>query len=76
MHRVLELGYISRNPDPVDGRQALLELTASGANLHKQILPLFIEREKELLGILSKEERRTLDTLLGKLAVHTEISGM
>lgn len=76
VHRVLELGYISRSPDPVDGRQALLELTASGANLHKQILPLFIEREKELLGILSKEERQTLDTLLGKLAVHTEISGM
>jgi len=67
VHRMLQEGYLTRSPDPDDGRQALLRITPKGRRLHQQIVPRFAEREGELLGVLSDDERRKLDQLLAKL---------
>lgn len=70
VHRMLSDGYLTRSPDPDDGRQALLRITPSGRALHKKIVTKFIGREAELLGILSSAERATLDQLLAKLVAN------
>ncbi|MGI9477214.1 MAG: MarR family winged helix-turn-helix transcriptional regulator, partial [Hyphomicrobiaceae bacterium] len=67
VHRMLRDGYLTRSPDPDDGRQALLRITPTGLELHKAIVAKFVGREAELLGVLSNTERRTLDHLLNKL---------
>ena len=67
VHRMLRDGYLTRSPDPDDGRQALLRITPTGRALHRTIVSNFIEREAALLGVLSGDERRTLDQLLTKL---------
>ena len=67
VHRMLRDGYLTRSPDPDDGRQALLRITPTGRALHNTIVTNFIEREATLLGVLSGDERRTLDQLLTKL---------
>lgn len=69
VHRMLRDGYLSRSPDPDDGRQAILRITAEGRRLHEQIVPKFVEREGAALSILSGDERKTLDRLLTKLVL-------
>lgn len=69
VHRMLEEGYLNRSPDPDDGRQAILRITAKGRRLHERIVPLFVEREAAILAALSTDERETLDRLLSKLVL-------
>ncbi len=67
VHRMLEDGYLTRSPDPADGRQALLRITYEGQELHRQIVPRFLVREEQILCALDSDERRQLDRLLAKL---------
>lgn len=67
VHRVLERGLIRRTPDPDDGRQARLRITAAGKRLHQRIVARFVEREAALLEVLDASERRTLDRILARL---------
>ena len=69
VHRMLDKGYLKRSPDPADGRQALLRITAKGERLHKRILPLFEEQEAKMLDNLTSKERKLLDSLLKKLVL-------
>lgn len=70
VHRMLRDGYLTRSPDPDDGRQALLRITPSGRALHIDIVSKFVAREAALFGALSQQEREALDLLLGKLVDH------
>ena len=70
VHRMLDEGYIDRVPDPEDGRQARLTLSASGRALHARVLERFKSRETAGFGILDAEDRRALDRILCKLALH------
>ena len=67
VHRMLEDGYLTRSPDPADGRQALLRITSEGQELHRQIVPRFLVWEEQILCALDSDERRQLDRLLAKL---------
>ena len=67
VHRMLEDGYLTRSPDPADGRQALLRITYEGQELHGQIVPRFLVREEQILCAIDSDERRQLDRLLAKL---------
>lgn len=71
VHRMLSVGYLNRVPDPADGRQAKLSITPAGRALHDDIAKTLIEREEEVLGALDKQERRDLQRILQKLALHT-----
>ncbi len=69
VHRMLRDGYLTRSPDPDDGRQALLRITAAGRQLHEKIVPQFAERQAVLVATLTGDERRQLDRLLSKLVL-------
>ncbi len=71
VHRMLADGYLDRAPDPDDGRQALLTITASGRELHDKISARLAERQEEILAPLTGTERRQLDQILQKLSTHT-----
>ena len=70
VHRMLAEGYLDRAPDPNDGRQARLKLTPRGRTLHEAIAARLVERQEEVLSGLEPKERRQLDGLLQKLALH------
>ena len=70
VHRMLAEGYLDRAPDPHDGRQARLKLTPKGRVLHEKIAARLVERQEEVLAALDAKERRQLDSLLQKLALH------
>ncbi len=70
VHRMLAEQYLDRAPDPDDGRQARLRLTPRGRALHEQIAARLVERQEEVLAALDAKERRQLDGLLRKLALH------
>ncbi len=65
--RLLELGYITRRTDPLDRRRAILELTASGNNVYRQIAPRALAVERELLQALEPEERTAFESAISKL---------
>ncbi len=70
VHRMLAEGYLDRARDPQDGRQARLKLTPKGRALHEKIAVRLLERQEEVLAPLDAKERRQLDRLLQRLALH------
>ncbi len=67
---MLSAGYISRVPDPEDGRKAKLSITPTGRALHEQIVKILVARETEVLDVLNDSERQQLQTLIQKVALH------
>lgn len=65
--RMIEAGLVSRQEDESDRRYVSLRLTAKGAEVYDQILPLVQAREAEILAALSADEISALDTILRKL---------
>ncbi len=70
VHRMLNDGFLRRAPDPDDGRQARLRITASGREMHVRISEYLSRRQDEVLGTLTGEERSTLSTLMKKAALN------
>lgn len=70
VHRMLAEGYLNRAPDPHDGRQARLQITAKGRRLHEQIAARMVERQEEVMAPLDAKERQQLGRLLHKMALH------
>jgi len=60
-------GLVERSPNDSDGRSHLLELTASGREMHGQIMPLALRLEAQLLECLTSAEQRSLRKILDKL---------
>jgi DNA-binding MarR family transcriptional regulator len=65
--RLLELGYITRRTDPLDRRRAILDLTPSGQNVYKQIVPRALQVETDLLQALNPDERAAFEAAISKL---------
>ena len=70
VHRMVAEGHIERAPDPDDGRQARLTITASGRALHEKIAARMAERQDETLAGLTPAERQALSGLLQRAARH------
>ena len=68
VHRMLDLGYLKRAPDPSDARQAKLRITKAGKNMHKKISEYLVAREAEIFSVLSESERKHVRGLIRKLA--------
>ncbi len=58
---------IERRRDAGDKRKSLLTLSAKGAEVYAEIVPLALGFERELLAGLSPQERKALDSALTKL---------
>lgn len=64
-------GLLLRPRDPADRRRYLLELTDRGRLRLEQARTAALEAELEMLSPLTKKERETLRSLLGRLAGHS-----
>ena len=68
VHRMLDLGFLKRVPDPDDARQAKLQITREGKIMHQKISAYLVDREAEIFGVLSETERESFRELIRKLA--------
>jgi DNA-binding MarR family transcriptional regulator len=69
--KLVAVGHITRRSDPGDRRRAILELTAKGHATFRQIVPLVLAIEAELIASLSPAERDALDDIITKLETRT-----
>jgi DNA-binding MarR family transcriptional regulator len=60
-------GLIDEKVDPLDGRSSRLDLTREGRELYRQILPVALAQERDLLGDLSRDEAETLVNLMNRV---------
>lgn len=61
-----EAGFLTRQPDPKDGRAVQLFLTPKGQKLHQRTLEFRCRKFERLLSELTSQERTTLINLLEK----------
>ncbi|MET8205921.1 MarR family transcriptional regulator [Streptomyces sp. NPDC005373] len=64
LNRLIELGFVSRTPDPADRRAALIELTPSGVHERERVLK---SREAWLEEHLERLDDKGLESLLNAL---------
>ena len=60
-------GLVARTPNPEDKREAFVALTPEGQAVYREIVPLALGYQEELLRLLSTEERLMLDGILAAL---------
>ncbi len=65
--KLLKKKYLIREFAEEDKRRSILELSASGHGIYAQVVPLAYNFETRLTSALSSRERKTLESLLGKL---------
>jgi DNA-binding MarR family transcriptional regulator len=70
--RLLEVGLVSRVPDPDARRNVLIALTPNGRELFERAAPAHLANEARLLSALSGSEQKLLADLLRKLLVEFE----
>jgi len=66
--RLVKNGLVRRGFDPDDRRGWLIELTPSGRKVFEACAPEHLANARQLVGVLTAEERDRLAALLGKLA--------
>ncbi|WP_126172075.1 MarR family winged helix-turn-helix transcriptional regulator [Altericroceibacterium xinjiangense] len=62
-----ERGLAVRQPNALDGRSHLLQLTQEGETMHGEIMPLAVEMEQRLFTNFSADEIATFRSLLGRV---------
>ena len=67
LDRLEQRGLTQRQPDPDDGRGALVSLTDRGRELFEAVAPEHLANAQELLAGLTDRDRAQLGELLGKL---------
>ena len=65
--RMVRDGFVTRVPDPRDGRLSRIHLTDRGRALKKELVPKAIAVNEANLQRVTADEGRTLKRLLGKL---------
>jgi DNA-binding MarR family transcriptional regulator len=73
--RLADRGLVRREPDPTDGRGAIVTITGGGLELFEACAPAHLANADELLSGLTDEERSQLALLLGKLLSTLEDPG-
>jgi DNA-binding MarR family transcriptional regulator len=70
LDRLERAALIERRPNPDDRRGVLVALTAKGIELMGRVVPAHLENERDALTALTRQEQKTLNTLLAKLIAH------
>lgn len=65
--RLLRAGRLRRSVSPTDRRRSVLSVSAAGAAVYREVAPLALRFERELLEGLSAAQRAALDRALGTL---------
>ena len=68
--RLVERGLVARKDDPTDRRIRVVALTAAGRRLIKNAFARHQSHLDVVVGVLTRDERTTLVTLLRKLGKH------
>lgn len=67
VQRLMRVGLMERRQRSEDKRSFSLYLTHRGSEVYAQVLPSSTLRYRELVDVLSQDERRQLSELLGRL---------
>ncbi len=67
LDRAEDLRFVTRMPDPVDGRSVIVKLTSFGQATLEKALQRQTEQEQALMDHLTRREQATLTQLLRKL---------
>lgn len=67
VRRLLARRRLTRAYDKSDQRRSILKLSALGESVYRQVAPLALRYEAELLDALSDSDRRALDRLITRL---------
>lgn len=70
--RLLRYSMIERETNPADRRRSVIGLTPEGRAAYQEIVPLALERNNELLSVLSPSERTLMASLLERLRQRAE----
>ena len=68
LSRLIEAKRVTRRGHNGDKRRSVLRLSTAGWKVHDAVAPLARAHERQLLALLSAEERRALHAILDKLA--------
>lgn len=71
--QLVDLGFVTRSPDPADRRGTRVALTPAGVARIDSWLPTHLANEDRLLAALTDVERKALAALLRKLLVSYEV---
>jgi DNA-binding MarR family transcriptional regulator len=69
LDRLVEQGYVTRDPDPLDRRRVIVRPTKAGRAVWTKALELAVVSEKQALSALSGKEMRELNALLRKVVL-------
>ncbi|SDO56452.1 DNA-binding transcriptional regulator, MarR family [Pedococcus dokdonensis] len=69
LDRLVELGHVTRDSDPLDRRRIIVRPTRSGREVWKKALELALVQEKQTINVLSDTEKTQLNTLLRKIVL-------
>ncbi|MFC8504089.1 MarR family winged helix-turn-helix transcriptional regulator [Pedococcus sp. NPDC057267] len=67
LDRLADLGYVTRESDPLDRRRIIVRPTRAGRDIWKRALELAVVSEKRTLEVLNQEEMVELNSLLRKV---------
>ena len=70
--RLTQSGLLKRRTDKADRRRVLLEMSRAGLRVYREIVPLALAREADLLAALDNREVAQLDRLMEKLQVRAD----
>lgn len=70
--KLINKGLVLRTLDKLDKRKSSLKLSRKGLQLYGKIVPIALERERQLLAVLNRQERAQLDAILEKLERRVE----
>jgi DNA-binding MarR family transcriptional regulator len=73
--RMVRDGFVTRLPDPEDGRLSRIHLTQRGWSLRDELIPLAVALNAEVLQRLTHDEGRTLRELLTRLVTQIGSGG-
>ncbi|WP_407529474.1 MarR family winged helix-turn-helix transcriptional regulator [Methylobacterium oryzisoli] len=65
--QLIELGLIERQDGNDDKREIMLQLTPRGTDVYRELLPILLAREEQLLSCFDPAQRRDFEDLLLRL---------
>ena len=71
---LLDKQFITKEPDPKDGRRYRLHLTRTGRDQYDAFIHLFTEANERMVGCLSAKELEQFDMLLDKICASVRAS--
>lgn len=69
LDRLVELGHVTRDSDPLDRRRIIVRPTRTGRDVWKRALELALVHEKKTLAVLNDAEQVQLNALLRRIVL-------